>query len=194
MSSSYCGNLKLTIFGQSHSPAVGMVLEGIPAGNEIDFEKVRLFMKRRAPGQNAYSTQRKEADIPEFVSGFKGNVTCGTPICAVIRNSDTRSGDYSNIRTVPRPGHADFTAFHKFGEFHDYAGGGHFSGRLTAPLCAAGAILIQLLEQKGVRIAARIAGIGDIRDSGELTEISERKNFPWWMTNREKRCGNSSLR
>ncbi len=178
MSSSYSGTIKLTIFGQSHSPAIGMVLEGVPAGSKIDFERIGAFMERRAPGRNEFSTQRKEADVPEFLSGFKGDITCGTPICAMIRNKDTRSADYSEMRTVPRPGHADYTAFVKYGEAHDHAGGGHFSGRLTAPLCAAGAILIQLLEKEGIEIAARIASIGGIKDAGELTENLGYKEFP----------------
>lgn len=178
MSSTYSGNIRLTIFGQSHSEAIGMVLEGIPAGMKIDRDRILGFMKRRAPGRNAYSTARKEADEPEFVSGLKGDITCGTPICAVIRNSDTRSGDYDNIRTVPRPGHADYTAYIKYGEAHDHAGGGHFSGRLTAPLCAAGALLIQLLEKEGISIFARIARIGDIDDNGVLTSHPKDPDFP----------------
>ena len=178
MSSTYSGIITLTIFGQSHSEAVGMVLEGIPAGCEIDFERINAFMKRRAPGRNEFSTPRREADEPEFLSGFKGNLTCGTPICAVIRNKDTRSGDYGNIRTVPRPGHADLTAFIKYGEAHDHAGGGHFSGRLTAPLCIAGAICIQLLEKEGIDVMARIASVGGISDRGELTDNLGQKEFP----------------
>ncbi len=178
MSSSFNGNRKLTILGQSHSPPIGMVLEGIPAGSEIDFEKINEFMLRRAPGRDEYSTKRKEADIPEFVSGFKGNITCGTPVCAIIRNSDTRSSDYGNIQYVPRPGHADYTAYVKYNGAHDHAGGGHFSGRLTAPLCTAGAICIQLLEKTGIRIAARISSIGDIHDTGILKENLGNKDFP----------------
>ena len=178
MSSTYQGNLSLTIFGQSHSAAIGMVLEGIPAGLSVDFERVNAFMKRRAPGQNEYSTKRKEADEPEFVSGFKGNMTCGTPICAVIRNTDVRMQDYNGIREIPRPGHADYTAFIKYGAAHDYTGGGHFSGRLTAPLCAAGAICMQYLEKEGIHTAARILSIGTVRDSGELTGPYAENGFP----------------
>ena len=179
MSSSYGKKLRLTIFGQSHSPAIGMTLEGIPAGSVIDMEKLKAFLKRRAPGQNAYSTARKEADIPEFISGLSsGNVICGAPLTAIIRNTDTRSSDYSQLKTVPRPGHADYTADIKYEGSQDYAGGGHFSGRLTAPLCIAGGICLQLLEKKGIRIFSRIESIADVHDTGEFTEDVSEKDFP----------------
>ena len=110
MSSSYGENLRLTIFGQSHSPAIGMTLEGLPAGVKLDMEKLRAFLSRRAPGQNAWSTARREADLPEFLSGLRGDVTCGAPLTAIIRNTDTRSGDYAPFAATPRPGHADYTA------------------------------------------------------------------------------------
>lgn len=172
MSSSYGKNIKLTIFGQSHSKAIGMTLEGIPAGKRIDYEKLFEFMQRRAPGKNAYSTPRKEADAPEFLSGVVGDTTCGTPITAVIMNTNTRSSDYDIIRDIPRPGHADYTGYIKYGEDRDYTGGGHFSGRLTAPLCIAGGIAIQLLEEKGIYISSRISSIGGIKDEGDLVETS----------------------
>ena len=140
MSSTYGENLHLTIFGQSHSPAIGMTLEGIPAGEQIDFEALQRFLERRAPGRNAYSTARREADTPEFLSGLRGDTTCGVPLTAIIRNGDTRSKDYAPFSAVPRPGHADYTANVKYFGYQDYAGGGHFSGRLTAPLCIAGGI------------------------------------------------------
>ena len=124
MSSSYGTFIRLTLFGQSHAPAVGMTLENIPAGQEIDFDELRAFLARRAPGKNRLSTARKEADTPEFLSGLVGNVTCGAPLTAVIRNTDTRSKDYENLRYVPRPGHADFTAGIKYGGHQDVAGGG----------------------------------------------------------------------
>ena len=164
MSSSYGKNIKMTIFGQSHSKAIGMTLEGIPAGKTIDMDKLSAFLSRRAPGKNAYSTPRKEADAPEFLSGVVGNVTCGTPITAVIMNTNTRSGDYDILKNIPRPGHADYTGFVKYGEDRDYTGGGHFSGRLTAPLCIAGGIVMQLLEEKGVKIFSHIASIGPVKD------------------------------
>lgn len=178
MSSSYGENIHLTIFGQSHSAAIGMTLEGMPAGCKIDFKELSEFLKRRAPGQNSYSTPRKEADEPEFLCGVKNGVTCGTPITAIIRNTDTRSGDYSELETLPRPGHADYTAMVKFGDARDYAGGGHFSGRLTAPLCIAGGIIIQQLQKMGICVISRIASIGDVSDVGELTESTAKKSFP----------------
>ena len=178
MGSTYGENIRLTIFGQSHSPAIGMTLEGIPAGETVDFESLEAFLKRRAPGQNAYSTARKEADKPEFLCGFTENVTCGTPITAIIRNTDTRSQDYANLKTVPRPGHADYTANVKYNGHQDAAGGGHFSGRLTAPLCIAGGICKQLLMKEGIRVIARIAAIGGVKDQGELTEAVTGKDFP----------------
>ena len=125
--SQYGEHLRLTIFGQSHAPAIGMTLEGLPAGEAIDMEALQAFLKRRAPGQNAWSTPRKEADAPEFLSGLVENVTCGAPLTAIIRNTNTRSGDYANLAVVPRPGHADYTAQVKYGGHQDYAGGGAFS-------------------------------------------------------------------
>lgn len=178
MSSSYGENIRLTIFGQSHSQAIGMTLEGIPAGIAIDMDKLNAFLMRRAPGRNKLSTPRKEADKPEFISGLVGNVTCGAPICAVINNTNTRSQDYSRLKTVPRPGHADYTAEIKYRGCQDYAGGGHFSGRLTAPLCIAGGICRQILSSKGIEILTRISSIGDICDKGDLTYTLENKEFP----------------
>ena len=178
MSSSYGQNIRLSIFGQSHSPAIGMTLEGIPAGESIDFEKLQAFLKRRAPGQNVWSTARKEADIPEFLSGLVGNTTCGTPLTAIIRNTDTRSKDYSDLALRPRPGHADYTAAIKYGGHQDYAGGGHFSGRMTAALCIAGGVCLQLLEKEGITVISRIASIGGIADEGGLFASTAEKAFP----------------
>lgn len=165
MSSTFGENLKLTIFGESHGPAIGMTLDGIPAGLSVDTEALQEFLNRRAPGQNDWSTPRKEEDRPEFLSGIAGGVTCGTPIAAIIRNHNTRSGDYDNLKNCPRPGHADFTAQIKYGGFQDAAGGGHFSGRLTAPLCIAGGMCKQWLESMGIRIGAHIASIGTVNDA-----------------------------
>ena len=178
MSSSIGENLRLTIFGQSHSPAVGMTLEGVPAGENLDFDALAAFLRRRAPGQNAWSTARKEADAPEFLSGLVGNTTCGTPLTAIIRNTDTRSKDYSALKITPRPGHADFTAEVKYHGFQDFAGGGHFSGRLTAPLCVAGGICLQLLAREGITVISRIAAIGGVQDEGELLSSTAEKDFP----------------
>ena len=160
MSSTYGENLKLSIFGQSHGPAIGVVLDGIPAGLPVDLDKLQTFLNRRAPGQNDWSTPRKEEDKPEFLGGLLDGYTCGAPIAAVIRNTNTRSGDYNNLKDCPRPGHADFTAQMKYGGFQDAAGGGHFSGRLTAPLCIAGGLCKQWLEEMEIRIGAHIAKIG----------------------------------
>ena len=156
MSSTFGENLKLSIFGQSHGPAVGMTLDGIPAGLPVDLEKLQAFLNRRAPGQNDWSTPRKEEDRPEFLGGILDGYTCGAPIAAVIHNKNTRSGDYENLNDCPRPGHADYTAQIKYSGFQDAAGGGHFSGRLTAPLCIAGGLCKQWLEEMGIRIGAHI--------------------------------------
>lgn len=159
MSSTYGENLKLSIFGQSHGPAIGMTLDGIPAGLPVDFDILQTFLNRRAPGQNDWSTPRREEDRPEFLAGILDGFTCGAPIAAVIHNKNTRSGDYANLKDCPRPGHADYTAQIKYGGFQDAAGGGHFSGRLTAPLCIAGGLCKQWLEEMGIRIGARILSI-----------------------------------
>ena len=164
MSSTYGERLKLSIFGQSHGAAIGMTLDGIPAGLSVDFEKLQAFLNRRAPGQNDFSTPRKEADAPEFLSGILDGFTCGAPIAAVIHNTNTRSGDYSNLKDCPRPGHADFTAQMKYGGYQDVAGGGHFSGRLTAPLCIAGGLCKQWLEQQGIQIGAHLVCVGGVTD------------------------------
>lgn len=164
MSSTYGEALRLSIFGQSHGAAIGMTLDGIPAGLPVDCDKLQTFLNRRAPGGYAYTTTRKESDCPEFLSGIVNGFTCGAPIAAIIRNTNTRSGDYGELQDVPRPGHADYTAYIKYGGFQDVAGGGHFSGRLTAPLCIAGGLCKQWLEQKGIRIAAHIVAIGGITD------------------------------
>ena len=161
MSSTYGENLKLSIFGQSHGTAIGMTLDGIPAGQGVDFDELQAFLNRRAPGQNDWSTTRKEEDRPEFLGGILDGYTCGAPIAAVIYNKNTRSGDYDNLKYCPRPGHADYTAQVKYGGFQDAAGGGHFSGRLTAPLCIAGGLCKQWLEEMGISIHAVITGIGN---------------------------------
>lgn len=182
MSSTYGENLKLTIFGQSHGPAIGMTLDGIPAGLPVDFSKLQEFLNRRAPGQALWSTPRKEEDVPEFLAGILDGFTCGAPIAAVIPNKNTRSGDYDNLKDCPRPGHADYTAQVKYGGFQDAAGGGHFSGRLTAPLCIAGGLCKQWLEEMGIRIGAHILAVGDCGDryfdtlDPELDAI--RRDFP----------------
>lgn len=164
MSSVYGDAIKVSIFGQSHSEAIGVVIDGLPAGKKIDMQKVRTFMQRRAPGNDAVSTTRKEADEPVILSGLVDDVTCGAPLCAMIQNTNTRSKDYDKLRAIPRPAHSDYPAFVKHNGANDIRGGGHFSGRLTAPLCFAGAVCMQLLEEKGIFIGAHIASIADVKD------------------------------
>ena len=179
MSSIYNGAvLRLSVFGQSHAEAVGMTLEGLPAGLPVDLEALQIFLNRRAPGRNDWSTSRREEDCPEFLCGLKDGKTCGAPLTAIIRNRNTRSSDYEQLRCLPRPGHADYTAQLRYGGFQDVAGGGHFSGRLTAPLCIAGGILLQLLKAKGIRVEARIRAIAGIRDDSPFTESVAEKDFP----------------
>ena len=178
MSSSYGENLRIHIFGESHGSAVGVTMEGIPAGEAVDLDGLQKFLDRRAPGRNPWSTPRKEADVPEFLSGLREGKTCGTPVTAILRSANTRSGDYDALRDVPRPGHADYTAWVKYGESRDSRGGGHFSGRLTAPLCVAGGICLQLLARRGIEVVSRIAAIGSVRDEGELAASTAAKTFP----------------
>lgn len=160
MASVFGNVIHLSIFGQSHSPAIGCSLDGLPAGIELDLDALQRFLDRRAPGRSDTATMRREADAPEFVAGVTDGRTDGAPLATIIRNADTRSGDYAGLRRVPRPGHADFPARIKYRNMHDVAGGGHFSGRLTAPLCVAGGIALQALEGCGVRVAAHIANLG----------------------------------
>lgn len=164
MSSSFGEAVRITVFGQSHSEAIGVVMDGLPVGEVIDMERVMAFMKRRAPGQHAYATPRKEADEPQILSGLFEGKTCGVPLCAVIANTNTRSKDYAQLKDIPRPGHADFTAEIKYKGFQDYRGGGHFSGRLTAPICFAGAVCLQILERKGIHVGAHILSIHDVAE------------------------------
>ena len=183
MSSTYGEHLKLSIFGQSHGPAIGMTLDGIPAGLPVDREALQVFLNRRAPGQNDWSTPRKEEDEPEFLAGIVDGFTCGAPIAATITNTNTRSGDYANLKDCPRPGHADYTAQVKYGGFQDAAGGGHFSGRLTAPLCIAGGLCKQWLEEQNIRIAARMVCIGGETEDASLDPVNPdldaiRQDFP----------------
>ena len=161
---SYGFNIKLKIYGGSHDEKISMTLEGIPAGEQIDPDALKAFMARRAPGNDAYSTKRKEPDEPVFLSGFDGNVTTGEIIEAVIYNKNQHSGDYSSLVDIPRPSHADFAARMKYGEAVDLRGGGHFSGRLTAPMCIAGGICLQILARKNIHVAAHIASVGNVTD------------------------------
>lgn len=165
MSSCYGKNIRISIFGQSHSASIGVVIDGLPSGHRVDLEKLGRFMIRRAPGQNAYSTARHESDQIEVLSGLKNGVLCGAPFAAEIKNIDTRPEDYKDFADKPRPGHADFTAHSKYGGAEDFSGGGHFSGRMTAPLCIAGGIILQLLSEENIFIGAHAAEIAGIEDS-----------------------------
>ncbi len=161
MASSIGHSVRLSIFGQSHSEAIGCVVEGLPAGLSVDLDELQAFLARRAPGRSDTATARREPDRPRVLSGLVDGHTCGAPLSAIIENTNTRSQDYEGLRRVPRPGHADYPAYLRYGNHHDVAGGGHFSGRLTAPLCIAGGIALQALEQTlGIRVVAHISQLG----------------------------------
>lgn len=178
MSSVFGRKLKVSIFGQSHAQAIGVVIDGFPAGFAVDSDALRAFMARRAPGQAAFATSRREADEVEFISGLVDGVTCGAPICAVIRNTNTRSGDYRELFDHPRPAHADYPADVRYGGAQDVRGGGHFSGRLTAALCVAGALCLQYLKTKGITVGAHIAAVADVWDTPfDAVTVSE-ADFP----------------
>lgn len=165
MSSVIGDKIKLSIFGESHGEAIGCVIDGLPAGIKIDMNAVYKDMQRRAPGKDKTATPRLEKDIPHILSGMLDNVTTGAPLAMVIENTNTKSGDYSNLLTVPRPGHSDYPAYVKYGGNNDIRGGGHFSGRLTAPLVFAGSVAKQILSQRGVAIGAHIKQIGSVCDA-----------------------------
>lgn len=165
MSSVIGDKIKLSIFGESHGEAIGCVIDGLPAGIKIDMNAVYKDMQRRAPGKDKTATPRLEKDIPHILSGMLDNVTTGAPLAMVIENTNTKSGDYSNLMTVPRPGHSDYPAYVKYGGNNDIRGGGHFSGRLTAPLVFAGSVAKQILSQRRVAIGAHIKQIGSVCDA-----------------------------
>ncbi len=186
MGSIWGEHLKVSLFGESHGPGIGVVLDGLPSGIPIDESRIESFLARRAPGVQDYTTARSETDQPEILSGLHQGRTTGTPLAALIRNEDKRSQDYLNLLEKPRPGHADLTAMIRYGGAQDPRGGGHFSGRLTAPLAFAGAVAIQVLATRGIRMAAHLfelAGIRDepfdpvTRDTHQLDLLSER-TFP----------------
>ena len=167
MSSTFGTAVRLSIFGESHSAAIGCAVDGLPAGIAVDVARLQAFLDRRAPGRDATATARREADAPRFLSGIVNGRTTGTPLAAVIENANTRSSDYDELRRIPRPGHADFPAQVRYRGYQDVAGGGHFSGRLTAPLCVAGGIALQALEAAGVTVVAHIAELGPERIADE---------------------------
>lgn len=185
MSSEFGHLLKISVFGQSHGKAIGVVVDGLPAGEAIDLDELQAFLDRRKPGKNRLSTARKESDAPTFLSGLENGKTCGAPLCAVMENGDQHSGDYAGLTDTPRPGHADYTAAVKWGGQADMRGGGHFSGRLTAPLCIAGGIAKQILARRGIHVGAHlseVAGIADdpfpLHPTAELFEKLAAKDFP----------------
>ena len=165
MSSTWGDRIKISIFGESHGPGIGVVVDGLPAGEKIDADELRFQLSRRAPGHGPVSTARSEPDEPEFISGLYRGVTDGSPLCSVIRNIDTHSGDYFGLDHIPRPGHADYSAGVRFGRHNDFRGGGHFSGRLTAPLVLAGAVCRQILERRGVTVGAHLYACAGIPDT-----------------------------
>ena len=185
MSSEFGKLLKISVFGQSHGRAIGVNIDGLPAGEAIDMDALNAFMARRKPGKSPLSTARKEADTPVFLSGVENGVTCGFPLCAIIENSDQHSSDYDNLRDTPRPGHADYTAAVRWEGHADMRGGGHFSGRLTAPLCIAGGIAKQILARRGIFVGAHLAAVAGIDDAplplhptAELFDEIAAKPFP----------------
>ncbi len=173
MSANWGTNIELSLFGESHGKAIGIVIGNLPAGVHLDLEAIKKDMKRRAPGQNKMSTARKEADEVEIISGVVDNITTGAPLTGLIYNSDQHSKDYSYLKELMRPGHSDYSAYEKYHGFNDVRGGGHFSGRLTAPIVFAGAIAKQILKQQGILIAAHIKSIKDIEDKSFDVDISE---------------------
>lgn len=185
VSSEFGKLLRVSVFGQSHGTAIGVTIDGLPAGEEIDLTELQAFLDRRRPGRSPLSTARKEGDVPEILSGLLDGKTCGAPLCAVIRNGDQHSGDYAELAGKPRPGHADYTAWVKWKGHADMRGGGHFSGRLTAPLCIAGGIAKQILARRGVYVGAHLRSIGNILDeplperpTADLFETIAAKPFP----------------
>ena len=165
MSSEFGKLIKVSVFGQSHGRAIGVVVDGLPAGEAVDLTELQAFLDRRKPGKSPLSTARKESDAPTFLSGLENGKTCGAPLCAVIENGDQHSGDYAGLTDTPRPGHADYTANLKWGGHADMRGGGHFSGRLTAPLCIAGGIAKQILSRRGVFVGAHLKEVAGIPDA-----------------------------
>ncbi|KOA18875.1 chorismate synthase [Clostridium homopropionicum DSM 5847] len=165
MSGVWGNKIKYSIFGESHGNAIGITIDGLPSGVELDIEEINREMRRRAPGKNKFSTARQEKDEFEILSGYFNGKTTGTPLCAIIRNSDQHSKDYEKTKNLMRPGHADYTGFVKYSGFNDYRGGGHFSGRITAPIVIAGAIAKQILKKKGIIIGSHIKSIRTIEDN-----------------------------
>lgn len=164
MSSEWGHAVHISIFGESHGPGVGVVINGLPAGEALDLNQIMVQMSRRAPGQDISATQRREEDIPVILSGLMNDMTTGAPLAAMMENKNTRSGDYENLIRCPRPSHADFTGSVRYHGYNDVRGGGHFSARLTAPLVFAGAVCRQILKRRGITIGGHIQQIGRVKD------------------------------
>lgn len=173
MSSTWGTNIELSIFGESHGEAIGIVIGNLPAGIELNFEDIELNMARRAPGGHLLTTPRKESDQVKIVSGLLDGKTTGAPLCAMIENKNHRSSDYDILKECMRPGHADYSAYIKYNGFNDARGGGHFSGRLTAPIVFAGSIAKQILKQKGIYVGSHILSIKDEYDEHFGVHISK---------------------
>lgn len=180
MSSQYGRKFKLSIFGESHGVAIGINIDGIPAGTKLDLDFIRSEMERRAPGRSALATPRKEKDEFEILSGYVNGLTTGTPLAMIIRNTNQKSKDYSEIAKKPRPGHSDWSGMNKYNGFNDIRGSGHFSGRITAPLVFAGAIAKQLLKEKGILIASHIKSINNIEDRDFVESDITQENIEKW--------------
>lgn len=161
MSSEWGQFLRISIFGESHGPAIGVCINGLPAGERIDMVELTVFLTRRAPGNAEYATTRREADTPEILSGMLDGRSTGAPLAVIIRNTSQNSADYDKLKNIPRPGHADYTAALRYRGFQDGRGSGHFSGRLTAPLCIAGGIALQVLRRRGIEVGAHLKSVGD---------------------------------
>lgn len=172
MSSIWAKNLKISIFGESHGPSIGAVLDNIPAGEKINFDQIMFNMKRRAPGNSKITTPRKEDDIPKIISGVLNGCTTGAPICAIIENKNFNSSNYQNSELL-RPGHADFSANVKYKGFNDSSGSGHLSGRLTAPITFCGSICRQILKNKNIFIGSHIYSIKNVYDEKFKTDVSK---------------------
>jgi chorismate synthase len=178
--------LQLSIFGESHGEAIGIVIDGLPAGLTLDMEEVAFDMARRAPGRDSTATPRREFDAVRVVSGMYRGVTTGAPLCGLIQNTNVRAQDYDAVLSIMRPGHADYTGWVKYHGFNDPRGGGHFSGRLTAPLVFAGAVARQALARRGVTVGAHIQSIHGVRDelmddaeiTAEALQALRAMNFP----------------
>lgn len=173
MSSVIGDKIKLSIFGESHGEAIGCVIDGLPSGVKLDIEQINREMARRAPGKDKFSTPRNEKDAVHILSGVLNDTTTGAPLAMVIQNTNTKSQDYGNLMSVPRPSHSDYPAYVKYNGFNDVRGGGHFSGRLTAPLVFAGAVAKQILQEKGITIGAHLKRVGSVTD-----DVFDMNNVP----------------